>query len=94
VCCGRAGRAYARLNMFRHTDDEAWLARARTLAVRAAAESAPGESEGHDYSLYKGRLGPTLLAADQAAPHDVCLSFFEAEGWSALGTVPIGGYRA
>ena len=81
VCCGRAGRAYALLDLYRHTEDEAWLRRARVLADRAAAESAPGESEGHDDSLYKGRLGPALLAADQAAPHDACLPFFEAEAW-------------
>jgi eukaryotic-like serine/threonine-protein kinase len=89
VCCGRAGRAYALLNMFRHTDDDAWLTRARTLADRAAAESAPGESEGHDDSLYKGRLGSALLAADQAAPHEACLPFFEPERWPSLGTIPI-----
>jgi eukaryotic-like serine/threonine-protein kinase len=83
VCCGRAGRAYALLNLYRHTDDPAWLTRARVLADRAAAESAPGESEGHEDSLYKGRLGPALLAADQAAPHNACLPFFEPEGWPA-----------
>jgi serine/threonine-protein kinase len=81
VCCGRAGRAYALLNLYRHTRDDAWLERARVIAERAAAESAPGESEGHDDSLYKGRLGPALLAADLAAPHDACLPFFEPEGW-------------
>jgi eukaryotic-like serine/threonine-protein kinase len=87
VCCGRAGRAYALLNLFRHTDDPAWLTRARVLADRAAAESAPGESEGHEDSLYKGRLGPALLAADQSAPRNACLPFFEPEGWPA--TIPI-----
>ena len=83
VCCGRAGCAYALLNLYRHTGDESWLGRARVVAERAAAESAPGESEGHDDSLYKGRLGPALLAADLEAPHDACQPFFEAEGWPA-----------
>jgi eukaryotic-like serine/threonine-protein kinase len=81
VCCGRAGRAYALLNLYRHSGDESWLMRARVLAERSAAEAAPGESEGHDDSLYKGRLGPALLAAEQAAPQDACLPFFEPEGW-------------
>jgi eukaryotic-like serine/threonine-protein kinase len=81
VCCGRAGKAYAFLNLFRHTHDASWLRRARVLADRAAGQLGPAETEGREDSLYKGRTGVALLAADQAAPEAACQPFFEPEGW-------------
>jgi hypothetical protein len=96
LCCGRAGTAYALLSLFRRTRDEQWLRRARVLANRAAAHIGSAESEGRVDSLYKGRTGVALLAADQAQPDAACHPFFEPEGWpppyplSAAGHPPSG----
>jgi len=84
LCCGGAGRAYALLNLSRHLGgDPAWLARARTLADRAALAIRSG-SEKPD-SLYKGRIGVALLAADLARPESAAQPFFEDEGWGTGG---------
>ena len=37
LCCGLAGRAYALLNLYRHTNETVWLDRARDLAARRRA---------------------------------------------------------
>ncbi|HXO19187.1 MAG TPA: lanthionine synthetase LanC family protein, partial [Thermoanaerobaculia bacterium] len=82
ICCGAAGRAYALLELSRHLGDEPrWSARARSLADRAAVAIAAG-SEKAD-SLYKGRIGVALLAADLERPESAALPFFADEGWSA-----------
>jgi serine/threonine-protein kinase len=79
LCCGLAGRAYALLNIYRHGGGDAWLARARNLADRAAAcarhETAPRES------LYNGELGVAVLAADLEDPAHSCMPLYESEGW-------------
>jgi serine/threonine-protein kinase len=81
LCCGLAGRAYALLNLHRHGGGREWLARARDLANRAALEI-ERSSERED-SLYKGRIGVALLAADLARPETAVMPFFEDEGWIA-----------
>jgi serine/threonine-protein kinase len=56
-----------------------WIERARTLADRAArAEPTPDVSA---YSLYKGRVGVAVLAADLETPSGSAMPFFEEEGW-------------
>ncbi|HTQ80038.1 MAG TPA: lanthionine synthetase LanC family protein, partial [Thermoanaerobaculia bacterium] len=80
LCCGGAGRAYALLAWSRHLGgDRRWLARAQTLADRAAI-AIRATAEKAD-SLYKGRLGVAVLAADLEAPESAAFPFFEAEGW-------------
>ena len=79
LCCGYAGRAYALLTLHRHTGDRRWLARARSLAGRAAT-SVRADSLRRD-SLYKGEVGVALLAADLEAPEYARMPLFEAEGW-------------
>jgi serine/threonine protein kinase len=82
ICCGAAGRAYALLELARHLRGEpCWIDRARALADRAALAIAAG-SEKAD-SLYKGRIGVALLAADLERPQHAVLPFFADEGWSA-----------
>jgi serine/threonine protein kinase len=82
VCCGAAGRAYALLELGRHLGGEpCWIERARALVDRAALAIATG-SEKAD-SLYKGRIGVALLAADLERPEYAALPFFADEGWSA-----------
>jgi eukaryotic-like serine/threonine-protein kinase len=77
LCCGRSGRAYALLNLYRHTDETAWRDRGRELALRAAAHAAEGEGEGRPDSLYKGLVGVALLAAEIEAPAEARMPFFE-----------------
>jgi serine/threonine protein kinase len=82
ICCGAAGRSYALLELARHLGGEPrWIARARSLADRAALAVAAG-SEKKD-SLYKGRIGVALLAADLERPEYAALPFFADEGWIA-----------
>jgi serine/threonine-protein kinase len=79
LCCGLAGRAYALLNLYRHGAGDAWLARARHLADRAAL-SVRREALRRD-SLYNGEVGVALLAADLDDPLHSCLPLYEGEGW-------------
>jgi serine/threonine-protein kinase len=79
LCCGLAGRAYALLSLYRHTNDAAWLARARNLADRAAI-AVQRDALRRD-SLYKGEVGVALLAADLEDPLHACLPLFEGQAW-------------
>lgn len=80
LCCGLSGQSYGLLNIYKHSGDNRWLVRARTLAVRAAeaARSQPLPS-----SLYKGGLGAAILASEFGRPESSCMPFFEQEGWPA-----------
>jgi serine/threonine-protein kinase len=79
LCCGLGGRAYALLNMYRHTTETVWLERARSLATRAAQlENAPPE---YSHSLYKGEFGLAVLAADLEEPDAATMPFFEPLGY-------------
>ena len=80
LCCGFAGRAYALLALHRQAGERRWLARARSLASRAAT-SVRADSLRRD-SLYKGEVGVALLAADLQTPEYACMPLFDAEGWS------------
>jgi serine/threonine-protein kinase len=77
LCCGYGGRAYALLSLNRHDRDSAWLARAHTLADRAA-NLVRGRSLRAE-SLYNGEIGIALLAADLEAPQQSRLPLFETE---------------
>jgi serine/threonine-protein kinase len=82
ICCGAAGRAYALAHLARHLGgDPGWLARAGALADRAALAVAAG-SEKAD-SLFTGRVGVALLAAELERPESAALPFFADEGWRA-----------
>ncbi len=74
LCCGSAGRAYALLNLYRHTGAREWLSRARRLANHAAAYT--GEQQGPN-SLWKGELGVAVLITDLEAPEQARMPFFE-----------------
>jgi len=77
LCCGAAGRAYAMLDMFRHTGDGDWLERANTLAGRAVELSCHGTLLRN--SLYKGEVGIALLFADLERPRLACMPLFDRE---------------
>jgi serine/threonine-protein kinase len=81
LCCGLAGMAYGLLNLYKHTGDVVWLARAQEFATQAAITGEPTEPPD---SLYRGELGIASLIADLLNPKQACLPFFEAEGWSSL----------
>ncbi len=80
LCCGLAGRAYALLALWRKGGGPEWLARARTLANRAARAAAHPDAETPD-SLYKGAMGVAALAADLGRPEGAAMPLFEEEGW-------------
>ncbi len=79
LCCGLAGRAYALLHLHRHGGGPEWLGRARELADRAA-RTIDSTTDAPD-SLYRGRTGVAVLAADLARPENGVMPFFEEEGW-------------
>jgi serine/threonine-protein kinase len=74
LCCGSAGRAYALLNLYRHTGAQEWLSRARRMANHAAGYD--GEQQ-RTNSLWKGELGVAVLVADLEAPEQARMPFFE-----------------
>jgi serine/threonine-protein kinase len=79
LCCGLSGRAYALLALHRATGDEVWLREARTLALRALRPrmlDAP-----FALSLYKGVVGPVVLAEELRAPMSASMPLFESESW-------------
>jgi predicted Ser/Thr protein kinase len=75
LCCGTAGRAYALLNLYKHTGATQWLSRARQLANHAAA-SAEATAQ-RTNTLWKGELGVAVLIADLASPENARMPFFE-----------------
>jgi len=75
LCCGSAGRAYALLNLYKHSGATEWLSRARQLANHAAAV-APSRSHRAN-ALWKGELGVAVLVADLASPENAKMPFFE-----------------
>ena len=83
LCCGLAGRAYALLNFYRHTNETLWLDRARDLALRAARVGNIPEEYRH--SLYKGEFGLAVLAADLEEPNEATMPFFEPMGYRNVG---------
>jgi eukaryotic-like serine/threonine-protein kinase len=89
LCCGLAGRAYALLELHRWRGEEPWLRRAEALAERAARAAGTAVAsrrrvatvaEAPD-SLYRGRLGIALLAAELERPAGAAMPLFAAEGW-------------
>jgi len=74
LCCGGAGRAYALLNLYKHTGAAEWLGRARDLANHAAAATSPAVRRN---ALWKGEMGVAVLIADLAAPENARMPFFE-----------------
>jgi serine/threonine protein kinase len=75
LCCGTSGRAYALLNLYKHTGATDWLSRARQLANHAAS-TAVSTSQSTN-SLWKGELGVAVLIADLASPENAQMPFFE-----------------
>lgn len=82
ACCGLTGRAYALLNLYKHTGDIDWLNRARSLSEQAAAlitlSTLPGDNM-RDDSLYKGEIGVALLNVEIARPEFAAMPFFERD---------------
>jgi hypothetical protein len=77
LCCGAAGQAYALLNIYRHTGDDAWLQRAATIANVAADGGHAPDDPGRPLSLFKGHVGLALVAAELTRPGDAAMPFFE-----------------
>lgn len=84
LCCGMAGQAYALLNFYRHTGENAWLSRARDAARYAVAAQEESISRTDDQqfvftaeSIYKGELGIAVLAGDLESPEQACMPLFE-----------------
>lgn len=75
LCCGSAGRAYALLNLYKHTGATEWLSRARQLANHAATVAASTAQRAN--ALWKGELGVAVLIADLASPENARMPFFE-----------------
>jgi serine/threonine-protein kinase len=79
LCCGLSGRAYALLALGRTSGDEFWLQGAKTLALRAFRPRMLESPFAH--SLYKGAVGPIVLAEELRMPMTGSMPLFESEGW-------------
>jgi serine/threonine-protein kinase len=79
LCCGIAGRGYALLNMYRSSGDAVWVDRARDLILRTLRNAHAEDQYAH--SLYKGRFGLAVLAAELAHPEEARTPFFEPMGY-------------
>jgi serine/threonine-protein kinase len=79
LCCGLAGRGYALLNMYRSSGDAVWIDRARDLILRASRGAHADDDYAH--SLYKGRFGLAVLAAELEHPDESVTPFFEPSGY-------------
>jgi hypothetical protein len=90
LCCGYAGRAYALLDLYARTGEEAWRERATnltTLAVERLDSLRNGDNERFaDAGLYRGEVGIALLIAESAEPEVATMPFFGDEGWRASGS--------
>jgi serine/threonine-protein kinase len=75
LCCGTSGRAYALLNLYKHTGNREWLSRARQLANHAAGVAHTSAPRAH--SLWKGELGIAALIADLESPENAAMPMFE-----------------
>jgi serine/threonine-protein kinase len=85
LCCGLVGRAYALLNLYRHTGRPEWLQRAWTLARRANQQFQVVQPSLHrPLSLFKGEGGLAVLAADLRRPEVAAFPLFEPEGFPGL----------
>jgi eukaryotic-like serine/threonine-protein kinase len=74
LCCGLAGRAYALLAQFQRSGDPMWLARAASLAQRAADE--PDIPKERKDSLFHGEPGIAVLIADVNDPINAAMPLF------------------
>jgi eukaryotic-like serine/threonine-protein kinase len=89
LCCGLAGRAYGLLCLYKYTQEEKWLIRAKQLAERALAYDncflvrldRRSALERRRHSLYKGELGLAVLLADLSSANESSMPFFESQGW-------------
>jgi serine/threonine protein kinase len=86
LCCGFAGQAYASLSLYRRMSDRQWLQRAQAQAEQAAAsmiavrhDHTAKDLVSQDESLYKGKLGVAVLAAELERPEFAAMPFFERE---------------
>jgi eukaryotic-like serine/threonine-protein kinase len=74
ICCGDAGRAYALLDFYRHSQEGVWLQRAHQVCERGAGRTHAAEELRH--SLYKGEFGLAVLVADLGQPEHACQPLF------------------
>jgi serine/threonine-protein kinase len=81
LCCGLAGRGYALLNMYRASQDTVWVDRARDLVGRAMRGA--GAHDDYAHSLYKGKFGLAVLAAELQHPEEAATPFFEPMGYQS-----------
>jgi serine/threonine-protein kinase len=82
LCCGLAGRAFALLELYKHTGEAAWLERAATLVDRSHAwVDAELRAGDRPLSLFWGALGPLLAELELERPELAAMPLFASEGW-------------
>jgi len=77
LCCGQAGHVFALLNMYRHTQDEAWLRLATERLQSAVAQNDEVSGGRWSHSLYRGEVGLALAAVEIAYPAEARHPLFE-----------------
>lgn len=74
LCCGSAGVGFAALALFRNTGHRDWREATAQMIARAERGQFPHSKE---HSLYKGELGPALLALELENHQDSAFPLFE-----------------
>ncbi|MFF4760816.1 lanthionine synthetase LanC family protein [Streptomyces sp. NPDC001292] len=77
LCCGQAGHVFALLNMYRHTQEEAWLRLASERLYSALADHDAVSGGQWSHSLYRGEVGLALAAVEIEQPDEARHPLFE-----------------
>lgn len=83
LCCGVAGRVFGLLAMFRHTGENRWLDKARSLGLRLLNPKLPPGADKQTYSLFWGALGCALTLEELQYPEQACMPLFADAAWPA-----------
>jgi len=75
LCCGQAGHVFALLNMYRHTQEEAWLRLASERLQSALARNDAGGAV--EPQPLRGEVGLALAALEIAYPDEARHPLFE-----------------
>ena len=87
ICHGTAGNGYAFLKLFHRTGDEVWLARARSFAMHAIAQSERANAR-------YGRGRYTLWTGDPGSPSTSGIASSPSGGLPALRHAGLAKRRA
>jgi len=76
LCCGRAGKGFAALALLGATGDDRWRVAAQNVVLDVLRGDV--DKDNPDHSLFRGRLGLALLAAELTHPDRTSMPLVQA----------------